>query len=108
MAVVLAGMAGVCVAQRSLGIENTKAIKEEEVPVNVIVAFQKEVANPPEGTWNVHFVETVNGTKAMLWPLNYYFKESGRKGKIIARFSPEGKVEYARDTQQPAGRNGGV
>lgn len=102
----LACLVGVCAAQVSSAVEKTKSIKQEEVPALVMAAFQKELPNPPEGSWNIHFMESLNGNKTMLTPLSYSYKEAGRKGKTIVRFTPEGKVEYNRETEPNPDKNG--
>lgn len=102
----LACLVGVCAAQISSPVEKTKAIKQDEVPALVIAAFQKELPNPPEGSWNIHYMELLDGTKTTLKPISYSYRESGRKGKTIVRFSPEGKVEFNRDAQPNPDKNG--
>jgi hypothetical protein len=92
--------AGVLLAQTS-GIEKSKKINKDEVPVTVQTTFQENFSiSPDEGTWFLQFVKYAEGNLVTFKPVAYIFKKKNGKEKVEIRFSPSGALEQAKGIEK--------
>lgn len=79
------------------GLKKTTTIQEQEVPVAVRKAFDKEFGKvPAEGNWSVTFSLQNEGAKTVATPLWYTYFKKDKKEKIEVRYTPEGKLESSK------------
>jgi len=85
------------VAAISQDLKKTSTITEQEVPVAVRKAFDKEFGKvPTEGNWSVTFSLHNEGAKTVATPLWYTYFKKQKKEKIEVRYTPEGKLESSK------------
>ena len=85
------------VAAMSQDLKKTATITEQEVPVAVRNAFDKEFGKvPAEGNWSVTFSLRNEGAKTVAKPLWYTYFKKEKKEKIEVRYTPEGKLESSK------------
>jgi hypothetical protein len=85
------------VAAMSQELKKTSTITEQEVPVAVRNAFDKEFGKvPAEGKWSVTFSLRNEGARTVASPLWYTYFKKDKKEKIEVRYTPEGKLESSK------------
>lgn len=90
------GITGLCYAQ--IPSEQTIKVKEEQVPISVRVALEKDFGlNPHDGLWMVHMIRTQQAGRTATAAEWYSFnKRTSKKEKIEVRYSPEGELIEAK------------
>lgn len=91
---------GMLLAQSS-GIEKSKKITKDEVPVAVQASFQENFSlNQDEGSWFLQFEKHGEGGTISFKPIAYTYKQKNGKEKIEIRFSPTGKLEQSKGVEK--------
>lgn len=77
-------------------IEDSKVLKQEEVPAAVQQSFEKEfgtlAAGMPAGTWTVYYEENGVGKDVTFHPTSYEYRINKKSVKAVANFSPGGAL----------------
>jgi len=94
MAFVLFAFAGALAQQ---AFEKTIKLKQEEVPVSVVAAFQKDFGSISgeltKGYWSAFVSEEPGGR---IKPISYSYKAKKGDTRFEAKYSPEGNLESAK------------
>lgn len=78
-------------------VSESARVTQEQVPVVVLEAYQKEIGDLPDGgNWTVRVKRVTDKGKMIVTPLWYTYTNRKNKEKIEVRFSPEGEIEQAR------------
>src|SRR5882757_6963983 len=82
------------------GLQRNVKLKQEEVPVAVVSAFQNDFSSISseltKGSWSVN-AEEKNG---VLKPLTYSYKAKRGSTKFEARYTPDGTLESAKGSDK--------
>lgn len=78
-------------------LQKTIKLKQEEVPVTVVTAFEKDFASISseltDGSWSAITQQTDNKS---VRPVYYVYKAKKAGSKFEARYSPSGNLESAK------------
>ncbi len=88
-----------CLASSILAqaVKKTETISEDEVPAAIRVAFLEDLGPIPEGGyWTVNFSVSNEGVKSVAKPTWYTYRKGNKQDKIEVRYSPEGKLAFAK------------
>ena len=81
---------------QATGVLKNKKITQEEVPVVVMAAFQKDFPQKAEGVWSVFYsVQPAGGGQVQVMPRWYVFTAK-TDHKAVVQYSPGGKLERSR------------
>ncbi|MBL0745004.1 hypothetical protein [Chryseolinea lacunae] len=78
-------------------VKKTEKIQQDEVPVSVRLAFEKDFGQAPQdGTWTVSYTMVTEGARTSAKPMWYQFTKGRGAEKIEVRYTPEAKLESSK------------
>lgn len=84
-------------------LKKTEKISEEQVPLIVREAFEKDFGElPAEGFWTATFTVEQEGKRLIANPLSYTFHKKTRKEKIEVKYTAAGKLESFKGLERTA------
>lgn len=101
--VLFAAVAGVGSALAQSTFEKSKKINNDEVPVAVMQAFQKEYAGlESKGYWKVYYTEKQANGKTVFTPERYTFIGKKDGEKLLLTYSTTGALENSKGANSGA------
>lgn len=74
-------------------VKQTAHLREDQVPVAVRIAFQKDFGSvPDDGFWTVHVQRVLDGQQLVTIPKWYGFNKRTKGARVEVRYSPEGNL----------------
>ncbi|PZR36252.1 MAG: hypothetical protein DI538_14235 [Azospira oryzae] len=99
-------MLGASVVMFAQGYQKNVKLKQEEVPVAVVQAFQNDFSSISgeltKGSWSVN-AEEKNG---VLKPITYAYKAKRGDAKFEARYTPDGTLDSAKGSDKDKSSSG--
>ena len=99
-------MLGASVVMFAQGYQKNVKLKQEEVPVAVVTAFQNDFSSISseltKGSWSVN-AEEKNG---VLKPITYAYKAKRGDTKFEARYTPDGTLDSAKGSDKDKASSG--
>ncbi len=86
-------------------LTKTEKIKENQVPVAILKAFENDFGKAPEGgQWLANFAVEQEGIRTVAKPLFYIYRNKSEK--IDVRYTPDGKLESSKGIEKNNQSNG--
>lgn len=93
----------VSVVAFSQSLRKTEKIKDDQVPVAILEAFQHDFGKIPDnGYWTANIEVSRDGARQIVKPLAYIFHKKASGEKIEVRYLPDGKLESAKGLEKVA------
>ena len=106
MSLLIIAFAFVSTAALSQSLRKTEKIKDDQVPVAILAAFQHDFGKIPEdGYWTANIEVMRDGARSIVKPLSYTFHKKANGEKIEVRYLPDGKLESAKGLEKVAGNS---
>lgn len=99
-------LAGITTTLSAQSLRKTEKINEEQVPVAIRGAFEKDFGTiPAEGYWTAHFAVEQEGARSIAVPISYTFHKRNKGEKIEVRYLPDGKLDFVKGLEKANNTN---